>query len=583
MLTTRSSQLVPFLGADSDSDSDDEAEVTNQILRNNSTLADFDNDNENENGDGNTDNDINALNNGDNIPDDASVTSINSNTSLNSHNTSRSMNSVVKTPLSDLIHDLALPPPVDIDKPARGISASLYAWGDNDCNCLGVGLDPMTSSSPDVIFTPQSISLGVMTRGLSSAERVSMVSCSSHHTIVCTSLGAVYTCGDGSDGQLGHGEMRSSVTFALVEWFAGIVPPPLVTSVSAGSHMTGSHTAALDSKGTLYTWGKASACGHIGSRQTLSDAASNAFSNLFTINSRGTGVDSNGPIVYPRVVSAFKNRPVIKISCGGGFCVAVACEPKRVGEPKSKARTSVYSWGLWAGGRLGLGEVSKRIDNSYLHGKTRKKIARFQPRPKRVMGLDGESVVGVYCGEAHCLAVTAKGEVYAWGQNDAGQCSVTPLHPSVSAAAARRQVEAMSKGEKPPIPPSVWDDVLSPRKVPPFLTGGVFAVSVSAGGLHSCVIDSAGKLWSWGGGGAKREAKRRASSAISSGETRARSYFRTRRASSITTAIILIPHPNPFRDSLRSLQADTGLALAMVSAVTRLLRLGERGRSGHTG
>jgi hypothetical protein len=121
--------------------------------------------------------------------------------------------------------------------------------------------------------------------------------------------------------------MRSSLTFALVEWFAGIVPPPLVTSVSAGSHMTGSHTAALDSNGTLYTWGKASACGHIGSRQSLSDAASNAFSTIFTTNA-GTGQDSNGPIVYPRVVSAFKNRPVIKISCGGGFCVAVACEPK---------------------------------------------------------------------------------------------------------------------------------------------------------------------------------------------------------------------------------------------------------------
>jgi alpha-tubulin suppressor-like RCC1 family protein len=120
--------------------------------------------------------------------------------------------------------------------------------------------------------------------------------------------------------------MRSSLTFALVEWFAGIVPPPVVTSVSAGSHMTGSHTAALDSNGTLYTWGKASACGHIGSRQSLSDAASNAFSTLFTTNAGAT--DSNGPIVYPRVVSAFKNRPVIKISCGGGFCVAVACEPK---------------------------------------------------------------------------------------------------------------------------------------------------------------------------------------------------------------------------------------------------------------
>ena len=206
------------------------------------------------------------------------------------------------------------------------------------------------------------------------------------------------------------------------------------------------------------------------------------------------------------------------------------------------ARTSVYSWGLWVGGRLGLGDPTTKVDNSYLHSKTRKKVARFQPRPKRVVGLDGESVVGIYCGgedstmthhiiltvqltqpfalphslrsctrfaralaslvtEAHCLAVTAKGEVYAWGQNDAGQCSVTPIHPTVANAATKRHMEAMSKGEKPPIPPSVWDDVMTPRKVPPFLTGGVFAVSASAGGLHSAVIDSAGKVWTWGGGG----------------------------------------------------------------------------------
>ena len=33
-----------------------------------------------------------------------------------------------------------------------------------------------------------------------------------------------------------------------------------------------------------------------------------------------------------------------------------------------------------------------------------------------------------------------------------------------------------------------------------------------------------------------------------------RSYFRTRHASSVTTSIIIIPRPNPFRDSLRSSQ-----------------------------
>ena len=44
-------------------------------------------------------------------------------------------------------------------------------------------------------------------------------------------------------------------------------------------------------------------------------------------------------------------------------------------------------------------------------------------------------------------------------------------------------------------------------------------------------------------GEAKRRAKRRASKAVSSHENRAHSYFRTRRAFYVTTAIIFIPYP----------------------------------------
>jgi len=51
-----------------------------------------------------------------------------------------------------------------------------------------------------------------------------------------------------------------------------------------------------------------------------------------------------------------------------------------------------------------------------------------------------------------------------------------------------------------------------------------------------------------------RGGKRRADNAIESGENRTRSYFRTRRASSVTTAIIFSCYNNPFRDFLRSSQ-----------------------------
>ena len=54
----------------------------------------------------------------------------------------------------------------------------------------------------------------------------------------------------------------------------------------------------------------------------------------------------------------------------------------------------------------------------------------------------------------------------------------------------------------------------------------------------------------------ERGAKRRASNAIASDKNQTCSYFCTRRAFSIITAISLVPYPNSFRDSLRSSQLE---------------------------
>ena len=58
----------------------------------------------------------------------------------------------------------------------------------------------------------------------------------------------------------------------------------------------------------------------------------------------------------------------------------------------------------------------------------------------------------------------------------------------------------------------------------------------------------------------ERGAKRRADNVCVGNGNHMRSYLRTRRAPSPATAMILIPHPNPFRDSLRSSQPTTWTA-----------------------
>ena len=46
------------------------------------------------------------------------------------------------------------------------------------------------------------------------------VSCSSCHTLILTVLGCIFACGDGSDGQLGHGSLDSSHYFQQIEYFS---------------------------------------------------------------------------------------------------------------------------------------------------------------------------------------------------------------------------------------------------------------------------------------------------------------------------------------------------------------------------
>jgi len=63
----------------------------------------------------------------------------------------------------------------------------------------------------------------------------------------------------------------------------------------------------------------------------------------------------------------------------------------------------------------------------------------------------------------------------------------------------------------------------------------------------------------------RRGANRRANDAITSGKNPTRSYFSTRYNFTITTAVILTHHPNPFRDSLRSSQLTSPNSESMLT------------------
>jgi alpha-tubulin suppressor-like RCC1 family protein len=116
-------------------------------------------------------------------------------------------------------------------------------------------------------------------------EIVKMVACSARHTLVLTSLGLVYSCGDNTEGALGSGDVNSRHHLhVLSQWYT--VPststtsneaeattttrsepklaenPPVIIKIAAAAGIIGSHSVALDENGNLYSWGFAQATGH---------------------------------------------------------------------------------------------------------------------------------------------------------------------------------------------------------------------------------------------------------------------------------------------------------------------------------
>ena len=107
---------------------------------------------------------------------------------------------------------------------------------------------------------PTSISF----RPVSAREIIKSVECSSCHVLALTNMGSVYSCGDGSHGQLGHGLLEYCKHFRMITAFVNSNGErTIVTQISAGSDDTSSHSAAIDSEKNLFTWGKSLLCGHL--------------------------------------------------------------------------------------------------------------------------------------------------------------------------------------------------------------------------------------------------------------------------------------------------------------------------------
>ncbi len=112
------------------------------------------------------------------------------------------------------------------------------------------------------------------------------------------------------------------------------------------------------------------------------------------------------------------------------------------------------------------GEIFCFGDNSY--GQLGDGTLTSRPAPALVsLGPTAVRATAVSAGGGHTCAIDVTGQPWCWGRDDSGQLGV-------------------GTGANQP----------TPMPVP--LPGGATAISLSAGGAHTCAVDQAGGLWCWG-------------------------------------------------------------------------------------
>ena len=113
-------------------------------------------------------------------------------------------------------------------------AGELFTFGDGVGSNLGHG-------SQDNELAPR------LVEGLMAGKKVVAVAAGTVHTVVCTDAGEVFTCGDGEDGALGHGNRENKLSFCRVEALVG----RKIVAVAAGFI----HTVVCTDVGEVLTFG----------------------------------------------------------------------------------------------------------------------------------------------------------------------------------------------------------------------------------------------------------------------------------------------------------------------------------------
>lgn len=276
------------------------------------------------------------------------------------------------------------PPYIDHDwwLDSRG-GLQVYFFGSNANNQLGLG-DSTDRSLPCRIslggFLPKH-SLETKFRDLLEEPRYRTVKLSKYHSVVVTLDGRLFTCGMGSRGRLGHGNVANVYRHKSVEFFETVGGVYRVA-------VSNNHNVVITNSNEVYAWG------------------SNLYNQL--------GFTSTAQLTFKNTTEAYDNSPKLVIT-GDLRKKSQRLLGVEVSGIHSVAysRNSIYFWGLDIG-QMGFitsdTTPAKNSDNHRIHGVTYK--GSIVPHPK-VATLRDDIKFVTTCETCTCV-VTVTNDMYVY-------------------------------------------------------------------------------------------------------------------------------------------------------------------------